>query len=82
MTRQNKYRQREVDTGSPFYLNFALLLTGWEARAWDQQCRENFSGDRRSGEPYFIAEMFLVESVLSKAGWVIVESNEWESGLD
>jgi hypothetical protein len=78
----NQYRQREVDTGSPFHLNLALLLTGWEARAWDKQCREKFSGDRRSEEPYFIAEMSLMESVLSKAGWVIVESYEWESGLD
>jgi hypothetical protein len=69
MTRQNKYRQREVDTGSPFYLNSALLLTGWEARAWDKQCRENFSGDRMSGEPYFIAEMSRMESVRSEAGW-------------
>ncbi|MGH9941195.1 MAG: hypothetical protein ACRD9R_02420 [Pyrinomonadaceae bacterium] len=51
MTRQNKYLQREVNPGSPFYLNFALLLTEWEARAWGKQCRENFSGDRRSGEP-------------------------------
>ena len=82
MTRQNKYRRREVDTGSPFYLNFALPLTGREARAWDKQRRENFSGNRRSGEPYFIAEMSRMESVLSKAGWVIVESYEWESGLD
>ena len=76
MTGQNKYRQREVDTSSPFYLNFALLLTGWEARAWDKHRRENFSGDRRSGEPYFIAETSRMESVLSKAGWVIVESYE------
>jgi len=33
MARQNKYRRREVGTGGPVYLYFALLLTGWEARA-------------------------------------------------
>ena len=45
-------------------------MTGWEARAWDKQCRENFFGDRRSGEPYFIGEVSRMESVLSEAGWV------------
>jgi hypothetical protein len=78
----NTYRRREVDTGSPFYLNFALLLTGWEAQAWDKRCREKFSGDPGSREPYFIEQMPKMESVLSKATWVIVESYEWESGLD
>jgi hypothetical protein len=49
MARQNRYRRREVNTGRPFCLNFALPSNGWEARAWDKQCRENFSGGRRSG---------------------------------
>jgi hypothetical protein len=55
-------------------------LRGREARAQDKQCGENFSGRRRSVEPYFIAEMSRTESVLSEAGRVIVESYERESG--
>jgi len=36
MTRRNKYRQREVDTGGPFYLSFAPLLTGWGSTGMGQ----------------------------------------------
>jgi hypothetical protein len=78
----NKYGQRLIDLGSPFHVNYSLLLHGGEAIAWDEQCREQFSRDPRSREPWFVSEMRRVESALEKARWVIVESYEWESGLD
>ena len=78
----NKYGQRYIDLGSPFYVTYALLLTQGEAIVWDEQCRERFSQDPRSREPRFASEMQRVESALGKTRWVIVESYEWESGLD
>ena len=77
-----KYGQRQIDTGNPFYYNLAFLLMGWEASAWDKHCREQFSHDPRSREPWFVSEMQRVESALNEAEWVIVESYEWESGLE
>ena len=78
----NKYGQREIDLGGPIYVDYALLLTQGEAIGWDDQCREQFSHDPRSREPWFVSEMQRVGSALEKARWVIVESYEWESGLD
>ena len=78
----NTYRQRWIDLGGPIYVNYALLLTPWEAVGWDSRCREQFSRDPRSRESWFVSEMQRVESALKRAKWVIVESYEWESGLD
>lgn len=77
-----KYRQREIDLGNPSYEDFALLLTQWEATGWDEHCREQFSSDPRSNDSNVVEEMSRFELDLSKAKWVIVESYEWESGLD
>jgi hypothetical protein len=76
-----KYSARQVDTGNPFYVDYGLLLTGWEAIAWDEHCREQFARDPRSKEPFFVESMLRWESLLRAASWVIVESYEWESGL-
>jgi hypothetical protein len=78
----NTYRQRAIDLGGPIYVDYALLLTQGEAIVWDSRCREQFSRDPRSQEPWFVSEMQQVESALNKAKWLIVESYEWESGLD
>jgi hypothetical protein len=50
--------------------------------AWDERCREQFAQDPRSQEPFFVEGMQRWESILKAASWVIVESYEWESGLD
>ena len=76
-----KYRQREIDLGHPLYVDYAFLLTPWEAREWDTQCRKQFSSDPRSKKAWIVSEMEKVESALKNAKWVIVESYEWESGL-
>ena len=76
-----KYGDRQVDTGNPFYVDYGLLLTGWEAMAWDRYCREQFAQDPRSAEPFFVQAMQHFQSLLETASWVIVESYEWESGL-
>ena len=75
-----KYRNRQIDLGNPMYVDYALLLTAWEAAAWDKQCREQSARDpRRSGVE---SEMQRVASELRESRWVVVESYEWESGLD
>ena len=76
-----KYSDRQFDTGNPIYVDYGLLLTGWEAMAWDKRCRVEFARDPRSKELFFIEAMQRFESLLEAASWVIVESYEWESGL-
>ena len=77
-----KYREREIDTGNPFYVDYVLLLTAGEAVAWDKFCREQDSSNQGSTPPKVLSDMQRLEAALKKAKWVIVESSEWESGLD
>ncbi len=78
----SKYKEREIDTGNPYYVDYGLLLTGGEARVWDKRCREALAGGPGGQKPHLIEAMRQLESQLSTASWVIVESYEWESGLD
>ena len=77
-----KYSHRKIDTGSPFHVDYGLLLTQWEAQAWDLQCRDAFSQDPRARQPNMIASMEKFDEMLKASSWVIVESYEWESGLE
>jgi hypothetical protein len=77
-----KYGGRQIDLGHPLYVDYALLLTSWEARAWDERCREKFRTDPSSKRPHMVSAMQRLQSALEKARWVVVESYEWESGLD
>ena len=76
------FRQREIDTGNPSYVDYGYLLTPGEAMAFDRQCREMpLDKLAASGDGLEMARSDL-ESALKGARWVIVESFEWESGLD
>ena len=77
-----KYRVRRIDTNDPLYVDYAFLLTRGEALVWDEQCREKFSGGFWSQRRDFGTEMEQLTTALKKSRWVIVESYEWESGLD
>jgi len=77
-----KYGDRQIDTGNPIYVDYGLLLTSTEANAWDKLCREALVGDPRGQEPHVVEAMRWLESKLRTASWVVVESFEWESGLD
>ena len=66
-----KYGDRRIDTGNPFYVE-----------AWDDRCREAFAGYPHSQKPHMVEAMRGLESMLKTASWVVVESSEWESGLD
>jgi hypothetical protein len=77
-----KFVDRKIDTGNPFYVEYGLLLTGGEARQWDKQCREAFTGQAGNLKPHITGAMDRFETTLKMASWVIVESFEWESGLD
>lgn len=75
-----RYRSRQIDTGNPLYVDHGLLLAVAEAYAWDAECRASFAQDpRASGQ---LEEMKRWEALLSGARWIIVESYEWESGLE
>lgn len=76
-----KYGSRQMDTGNPFYVDYGMLLTGWEALAFDDRCRGLFAQDLRSRQPSVIEAMDQMGSLLKGASWVVVESYEWESGL-
>ena len=77
-----QYGSRQVDTGNPFYVDTGMLLTAGEARAWDQRCREAFAPDPRGRLPVVAEAMRQMAAMLKTAAWVIVESYEWESGLE
>jgi hypothetical protein len=76
------YGERQIDTGNPTYVDYGLLLTAGEARAWDQQSRAAFAQDPRSQQAVVSEAMRQWERRLNAARWVIVESYEWESGLE
>jgi hypothetical protein len=77
-----KYGSRQIDTGNPFQVNYAILLTEWEAKAWDEQCRQQFIQDPRGQSASVVEGLRQWESMLEAASWVIIESYEWESGLE
>jgi len=76
-----KYRDRQIDTGNPFYVDYGLLLTLGEAMAWDRQCRETFTQSREDIPDKIVDAMHHFEKKLKTTSWVIVESYEWESGM-
>lgn len=77
-----QYGARQIDTGNPIYVDYGLLLTLGEALVWDMQCREAFAQDPRSNRAKVVERMDLLATRLKSTSWVIVESYEWESGLD
>lgn len=77
-----KYGDRSIDTGSPFSVDYGVLLAQWEAHDWDKQCREAFAEDPRREQPGVREAMHKWETMLKASSWVIVESYEWESGLE
>lgn len=77
-----QYGGRQIDTGNPSYVDYGLLLTSWEAQAWDEKSRVVFAQDPRSELVEVVEVMTVWEARLKMASWVIVESYEWESGLE
>ncbi len=77
-----KFRDRELDTGNPIDWNLAWLLSASEAAVWDDQCRAGCSMGPKDIGPQVLEEMGQLAALLRQGGWVIVESHEWESGLD
>lgn len=73
---------RRLDTGNLFHVDYALLLTMGEAAAWDEECREAFAADRRSQFERVVEAMHLLEMRLKSTSWVVVESYEWDSGME
>jgi hypothetical protein len=77
-----EYGDRGIDTGHPIYVDYAYLLTVGEARAWDKRCREALGSNPSSRRPHMVAAMEQLDTALKGAHWIVVESYEWESGLD
>ncbi len=78
----NRYQHREIDFGNPIDANYGWLLNSAEVIAWNEQCTKDFSRDPRSSLREIIEDQQQLDSALRKARWVVVESYEWESGLD
>ena len=76
-----KYGDRRIDTGNPFYVDYGLLLTGGEAKAWNERCTEAFAKDPHRKKEFVVEAMDRLASNLKTASWVIVEMYEWESGF-
>jgi hypothetical protein len=76
-----EYGDCMIEAENPFYVDYGILLTVWEAVEWDKRCRVQFAREARSQEPFYIDAMLHWEALLKTASWVIVESYEWESGL-
>jgi hypothetical protein len=77
-----RYSHREIDIGNPIDINFAFVLTSAEAATWNKECAEQFSLTSISSKNVVVEDMHQLELVLRNASWVIVESYEWESGMD
>lgn len=78
----NTYHHREIDLRNPIDANYAWVLTSTEAIMWNENCTKHFSENQLNITPGVIEAMHQLEVALSQASWVIVESYEWESGLD
>jgi hypothetical protein len=76
------YSHREIDFGNPIDANFVWLLTSVEAMAWNKKCVEQYTPTPIDSETKVMEDMNKLDAVLKNASWVIVESYEWESGLD
>ncbi len=76
------YTHREIDLGNPVDANFVWVLTSEEALAWNRLCAGRFSDSLVGRETKAVEDMVELEAALKDARWVIVESYEWESGLD
>jgi hypothetical protein len=71
-----KYGDRQIDLGNPIYVDYAILMTKYEALAFDKLSKE-----RNSYGSHLIPAMQQLELALQKVKWVVVESYEWESGM-
>jgi hypothetical protein len=77
-----KFRDRELDLGNPVDFNLAWLLSAAEATLWDEQCKKQFANSEIDPHTNIFREMGQLMDALRGASWVIVESREWESGLN
>lgn len=76
------FRDRELDLGNPIDWNLAWLLSATEAQLWDEKCRKAFRGPQPGDPAGLEDDMRALADALREASWVVVESREWESGLD
>ena len=77
-----RYHHREIDLGNPIDTNYVWLLNSAEAITWNEKCKEDLSHNSVGSGQNISEDIHQLESALRKASWVIVESYEWESGLD
>jgi len=77
-----KQGARWFDTGNSWYVDYAMLLSMGEVYAWDKECRKSYAKNPPGQNDKMIEDMRLLEIRLNASRWIIVESYEWESGLD
>jgi hypothetical protein len=77
-----KYQHREIDLGNPIDANYVWLLNSAEAITWNEKRKEDLSHNSVGSGQNISEDIRHLESALRKSSWVIVESYEWESGMD
>ena len=78
----DRYGDRQVDTGNPWYVDYEILLKPEEVLEWDRECREKFRNSPYGKKPHIVSAQQELQAAAEKARWVVVRSYEWESGLD
>ena len=77
-----RFQHLETDSGNPLDANYSWALKPAEAIAWNEESLARFIRDPRSRETDVAESMRELTAMLSKASRVVVESYEWESGMD
>jgi len=78
----HRYQKREIDLGNPIDANYVWVLNSAEAAVWNEECVKLFSADPLSRHPQILEEQRKLGDALTKSQWLLVESYEWESGLE
>lgn len=75
-----RYGDRKLDTGNPYYVNYAYKLSVEEAIEFDKLSIKKTYPNLNYIRPLVKINIDNFRSHLKNATWVIIESYEWESG--
>lgn len=78
----DRFRNREVDTGHPAYVDLGFLLTPGEALTLHDESRAAYLQAHPDAGHELLARMDELREALGRSSWVVVGSYEWESGLE
>jgi hypothetical protein len=77
-----RYQKREIDVGNPIDANFVYILNAAEAAEWNEECIRRVAAEPLSCNPHVLEDQRKLKDALKQSQWLLVESYEWESGMD